>query len=203
LTEEESTLSIGILAYGSLISRPGPEIEPHIICSKKGVLTPFFVEFARTSRTRGGAPTLVPVSSGGAQVLAQVLVLDLNEEEAKDCLWRREINKVGEGGYYRHPKNPGPNTLIIDQYENFAEVELVLSARFPATIPKPTSERLAELAISSVRNSGRDRDGITYLLEAKREGISTPLSKDYEQEILRRTKATDLAQALHTPVGNA
>jgi cation transport regulator ChaC len=134
LTEEESTLSIGILAYGSLISRPGAEIEPHIIYRKKRVLTPFCVEFARTSGTRGGAATLVPVSSGGAQVLAQILVLDLDEQEAKDCLWRRETDKVGRGGHYRHPKNPGPNTLIIDEYKNFAEVELILSARFSSYI---------------------------------------------------------------------
>jgi cation transport regulator ChaC len=196
-------MSIGILAYGSLISRPGAEIEPHIIYRKKRVRTPFCVEFARSSGKRGGAATLVPVSRGGAQVLAQILVLDLNEEDAKDCLWRREINKVSEGGHYRHPKNPGPNTLIIDQYKNLAEIDLVLSARFPATIPTPTSERLAELAINSVRISGRDRDGITYLLEAKRDGIITPLSAAYEQEILRRTQAIDLAQALHKLRGSA
>jgi len=33
--------SIGILAYGSLIGRPGAELEPHIIYRKKRVLTTF------------------------------------------------------------------------------------------------------------------------------------------------------------------
>jgi hypothetical protein len=42
------------------------------------------------------------------------------------------------------------------------------------------------------------RDGITYLMDAKQNGIVTPLSEPYEQEILRRTEADNLADALHT-----
>src|SRR5262245_13756680 len=163
--------SIGILAYGSLISRPGPEIEPHILRRKENVLTPFCVEFARSSRTRGGAPTLVPVSKGGGHVLAQILVLNLSEQEAKDRLWRRETDKVGHGGHYRHLHKPGPNTLVIDTYTNLANIEFVLAARFAATIPVPTPEHLAELAINSVLHAAAGRDGITYLMEAKFCGI--------------------------------
>ena len=51
---------IGILAYGSLIDDPGREIEPLIIRRLKGVETPFQIEFARSSSTRDGAPTLIP-----------------------------------------------------------------------------------------------------------------------------------------------
>ena len=40
------------------------------------------------------------------------------------------------------------------------------------------------------------RDGITYLIDAKRNGISTPRSGAYEHEILRRTQAHDLDEAL-------
>jgi hypothetical protein len=40
------------------------------------------------------------------------------------------------------------------------------------------------------------RDGISYLLDAKRNGIVTPLSAPYELEILRRTETTTLGDAL-------
>ena len=56
--------------------------------------------------------------------------------------------RVGKGGHYVQHSNPGPNTLIIDRYENFEGVG-VLVARFPATIVPLTAARLAELAIQS------------------------------------------------------
>jgi len=59
------TAELGILAFGSLIDRPGWEIEQAIVTRKSGIRTPFSVEFARSSRTRAGAPTLVPVEAGG------------------------------------------------------------------------------------------------------------------------------------------
>lgn len=66
---------VGILAYGSLIEEPGVEIEPLIVERQQGIETPFPVEFARSSDTRQGAPTLVPVDQGGSLVPAEVLVL--------------------------------------------------------------------------------------------------------------------------------
>ena len=92
--------------------------------------------------------------------------------------------------------NPGPNTLIIDRHENFEGVGVVLAARFAATIEPLTAARLADLAIESARLERTGRDGITYLIDTKRNGITTPLSAAYEQEILRRTKARDLNEAL-------
>jgi hypothetical protein len=68
--ELRSQLSKLRVAYGSLISDPGDEIRSTTIETKKGVITPFKVEFARKSRSRKGAPTLVPVEQGGAQVSA-------------------------------------------------------------------------------------------------------------------------------------
>ena len=120
----------------------------------------------------------------------------VSEQEAKNRLWRREINKVGQDGHYTHRTNPGPNTLIIDRYENFEGVGVVLAARFAATIEPLTAARLADLAIESARLERTGRDGITYLIDTKRNGITTPLSAAYEQEILRRTKARDLNEAL-------
>jgi hypothetical protein len=110
--------SLGILAFGSLIDSPGAEIEAALVGRKLQIRTPFGVEFARSSTKRGGAPTLVPLEQGGAPVLAQILLVNVSEQEAKDRLWRREINRVGQGGDYTGHSNPGANTLIIDRYEN-------------------------------------------------------------------------------------
>jgi len=87
---------IGILAYGSLINDPGEELKKYII-DKIPVITPFKVEFARKSIGRDEAPTLVPVEKGGTYVKAILLVLEegVSEEEAKNMLYRREINKPG------------------------------------------------------------------------------------------------------------
>jgi hypothetical protein len=143
------TSSVGILAFGSLIDSPGAEIEAAIVGLKKNVRTPFAVEFARSSGSRAGAPTLVPVRQGGSPVSAEILVLNISAQEAKDRLWRREIDKVGQRGHYREHPNPGPNTLIIDQHNDLAGIATVLAARFAATIEPLTAEHLAELAIAS------------------------------------------------------
>jgi cation transport regulator ChaC len=127
------TAKLGILAFGSLIDRPGWEIEEAIGARKSGIRTPFRIEFARTSRTRAGAPTLVPVDAGGSPVLANIFVVDLSEQEAKDRLWRRETDRVGQRGHYVERRNPGVDTLIIDRFDNLGGVALVLAARFPAT----------------------------------------------------------------------
>src|SRR5947208_358364 len=66
--------NVGILAFGSLITDPGPELQPTIAMRIK-TKSPFPVEYARISRTRGGAPTLVPHESG-APASAEILVLD-------------------------------------------------------------------------------------------------------------------------------
>jgi hypothetical protein len=187
---------VGILAFGSLITKPDREIEEALVGRKKGVLTPFRVEFARSSLKRRGAPTLVPVSKGGAPVLAQILILNVSEQEAMDRLWRRETNRVGKGGHYRHSDHPGPDTLIIDRHENFEGIPTVFSARFAATIKPLTAENLAELAIESARLKRGGRDGISYLMDAKANGIVTPLSEPYEREILRQTETRNLSEAL-------
>jgi hypothetical protein len=74
----------------------------------------------------------------------------------------------------------------------------VFAARFFATIRPLTAERLAELAITSARQERAGRDGISYLIKAKLNGIATPLSPSYEQEILRRTGTASLEEALRS-----
>ncbi len=82
---------VGILAYGSLISDPGIEIHPQIV-RRVPTTTPFPVEYARISEKRGGAPTVVPHSSGNP-VKAEVLVLSDSVllAEAANLLWRRVL----------------------------------------------------------------------------------------------------------------
>ncbi len=60
-------------------------------------MTPFEIEYARSSSGRNGAPTLVPVPDGkGSKVNAKILVLkdEVSLQKAKDILYRREIHKV-------------------------------------------------------------------------------------------------------------
>jgi hypothetical protein len=191
------TSKLGILAFGSLVDCPGWEIEEAVVAHKSGIGTPFGVEFARASRTRAGAPTLVPVDSGGGKVLAHILVVNLSEQEAKNRLWRRETNRVGHGGRYVSRRNPGPDTLIIDRYENMGGVAVVLAARFPPNIVPLNAEVLATHAIRSTQLLDNGRDGITYLLSTKRNNIVTPLSAPYEHAILRRTNTATLEDAFN------
>ena len=72
-------MKIGILAYGSLIDDPDIEIAAATAEITRGVQTPFSVEFTRSSTTRGGAPTLVPVDVGGAQVAAIIYRVAVDE----------------------------------------------------------------------------------------------------------------------------
>ena len=77
-----------------------------------------------------------------------------------------------------------------------AGISIVLAARFPANTTPLNAEVLASLAIKSAHELDDGRDGISYLLDAKRNGTVTPLSGPYEREILRRMKTASLEDAL-------
>jgi hypothetical protein len=186
---------VGILAYGSLIDRPGPEIEEVRVRTIENVTTPFAVEYARSSRNRGGAPTLVPHEKG-SRVQAQVIVVNTTADDAADRLWRREIDAIGSGRRYVHSDKPGPNTVIVDRLAGAFGLDVVLSTRIAATITNVNAETLAALAVASVAGTEEGRDGISYLMNAIRCGVDTPLTRAYVAEILRRTEARDLAAAL-------
>jgi cation transport regulator ChaC len=193
-------ISLGILAYGSLIDDPGAELQEIITDRLPGVTTPFGIEFARTSRTRDGAPVLVPVSEGGEPVAGVVLVLEdgISEQEAMDRLYRREIHQVGCGERYNHPRDGDLNRMRIGRCANLAGVKTLLYASFQQNIPNPTPEQLGRLAIESAKASAgkRGKDGIRYLIDAGRNGIRTPLMDGYRREILRQTGTHSLADAL-------
>lgn len=191
---------IGILAYGSLIEDPGLELRPLISARVIDVETPFNIEFARSSRSRDEAPTVVPVDSLGAPVKAVILVL--NEEVeigvAKDLLWRRETRSEGSNRHYRNPINPSPNQVVIVEVKDLGGIDVVLYTRIGASIFSPTSKKLARLAIKSAagKAGAKGKDGISYLISLKRQKIETPLMAQYEAEILNTVGASSLQDAL-------
>ncbi len=199
--------SIGILAYGSLIEEPGKEIEPLIRERRKSIETPFAIEFARKSSTRDDAPTVVPVDSGGCRVEATILVLKagVSLEKAEDLLWRRETRNECSDKHYSAPSKPGPNKMIVERLENFAGIDVVLYTKLGANITDLSAAKLAKLAIESAKaNAGKTgKDGISYLMSVKRQGISTPLMPGYEDEILRETGTSSLEGALSKILRNA
>jgi cation transport regulator ChaC len=188
--------TVGILAYGSLIDDPGEEIANATIRTTMNVLTPFSIEFARRSRSRGGAPTLIPVVQGGRPVLGRVFVLDVPEDEAANRLWRREVRKVGSAQAYEVPRKIGTDTVVVRRLENFADVKVVLYTEIAANIEPLTAKSLAGLAMESMDKSDPGMDGISYLIAAKKNGITTALSADYEAEILRQSGCSGLEEAL-------
>ena len=190
---------IAILAFGSLIDEPGKGIGPLIRERIEGVRTPFSVEFGRSSDTRGGAPTLVPVDVGGSPVNGVLFVLDsaIRLAEAKTFLWRRETRRECSEEQYSPPGNPGQNHVVVECIESFGGCDVVLYTNIGTNIEKMNADHLADLAIKSARgNAGADgMDGISYLGNAVDQGITTPLLPGYRAAILRKTEAGDLVEA--------
>lgn len=186
-------MTVGILAFGSIFEYPGEELKRVTEHRVDGVYTPFAVEFARSSKTRDGAPTLVPVSGAGASIPATVLILNgtVTTDCAADMLYRRESHKV-DGSTYRDS-----GASWIGKLERFADLEVCLYTALPPNIEPLIPQHLAELAVMSAHAaSGKERrDGISYLQEQKDRGIETPLMADYEAEVLRQTCTADLESA--------
>jgi hypothetical protein len=181
-------MGVGILAFGSMVDEPGAELAA-VITRRIEAETPFRVEFARSSRSRDGAPTLVPVDDGGAYVPAAVLVLDDHTTAAtgRAMLYRRETGRIyGTGG--------GPVADWIAELEGWAGMCTCLYTALPANIRPLTAGKLAELAVQSAAApaGAQRRDGISYLEQQKRRGLVTPLMPSYEQAVLARTGARDL-----------
>lgn len=191
----QCTPTLGILAYGSLIDDPGDELAPIITHIIRDVVTPFSVEFARMSKSRGDAPTLVP-HNGGAPVRGSILVVAAAIDQASDMLWRRETRTTDVALCYPGVRPNRPNSVRIERIPDFAGVDFVLYTAIGANVTPLTPERLAELAVASVARARYGMDGISYLIAAKSNGIATPLSAAYEAEILRMTGNDSLERAL-------
>ena len=190
---------IGILAFGSLINDPGPELEAMTVLHIR-TRTPFPVEYGRYSgKTRGGAPTLVPHSAGGP-VEAEILVLDdvVSPSDAADMLWRRETRKVGSGDGYT--EGASDNSVLVRHITDSPCVSDVLYTDFHpgGKIERLSAEELAKRAIQSVKTAADGQDGISYLMANVASGIKTPLTPAYEAEILLQTNTQSLEEALRT-----
>jgi hypothetical protein len=188
---------IGILAFGSLIGDPGPELAPKIITRIK-TPTPFKVEYGRYSwKTRAGAPTLVP-HEAGAPVDGEILVLDdaVSLDEARNMLWRRERRIEGTGKTYE--EGNGKNNVLVREWADSPWVEHVLYTDFhpEGKVASPRAADLAMNAIQSVKAAKPGMDGITYLKDNLAFGIKTELTADYEAEILKQTETNSLDEAL-------
>lgn len=188
---------IGILAYGSLICKPGEEIDS-LVVKRLPVTTPFPIEFGRYSQKRASAPTVVPVTNGGRKVKAQILVLrdGTTLQHAKDILWRRETNQVGSGT--RYTPRYARRAVRIREIPDYHSVSTVLYTDFYAStkIRRPNPINLARKAIKSVGSAENERDGISYLIMLRKAGVKTPLSRRYESEILKQTGSSSLEDAL-------
>jgi hypothetical protein len=191
----------GIFGFGSLISDPGEELTK-ATSRRQGLETPFAVEYGRSSNTRGGAPTLVPVKTGGAKVKATVFVLaaSTSEQEAENILYRRELHQVGSGRSYNPSAKPGKNSIVVAAWPKLIGLEKIFYTDFgdSGKLTDPTPAMLAKLAVASARNREvpDGNDGISYLINAKKAGIVTPLSAGYETAILGLTGTATLEQAL-------
>ncbi len=192
-------MRIGILAYGSLINNPGDEIEELLIEKRTGIKTPFHIEFAHESRERGGAPTLAPVEDGGSRCESTLLVLNENTElgYAKDILYRREIDQIGNKDKHYNPDPSKKDQVYVKLLPGAFGLEYVLYTKIRANINPLIPDHLADLAIRSANTEAweKHRDGISYLINVKKYGIHTALSHDYEQKILDKTNASNLEEA--------
>jgi hypothetical protein len=202
---------IGILAYGSLISDPGWEIENLIDRIIANIETPFAVEYARKSKTRAYAPTLVPVENEkGVCVNASIFVLTPKTEitTATNILYRRERHIVGDTKKIYMPSGVSDTDKVtIEQIQDFCGVHTVLFTRIGVNIPEiidnsisneGKAELLAGLAINSVTSQtfAKNEDGLYYLASAIQNGIKTKLTDQYSQAILRLTdNSQDLSGA--------
>ena len=191
-------MKLAILAFGSLIDDPGEDLAPLIVEQRPGAITPFNVEFAHASLNRCGGPTLAPVERGGAPVEGVLLALreGTSIEAATDFLYARETGRPGSGVQYR-PDPAKPNQVYIERLPYFQDFDAVIYTRTIPNIEPLTAEELARRAIASVSSpaGAANRDGIQYLIDAKRHGVETPLMSAYERKILEMTGAQDLAAA--------
>lgn len=186
-------MTVGILSFGSLVTESGAELARHIVRRIDGMTTPFAVEFARSSRTRDGGPTLVPVPHGGAPVPASLLVLDdgVDVQRARELVYLRESRREADPGDRAHAVG------WIKQAERIGDADECVYVALPANIDPLTPQRLADLAVASAAAGAgaARRDGISYLREQKERGVRTPLMPSYEAEILTRTGADTLGHA--------
>ena len=204
---------IGILAYGSLITHPGQEIESVLDHVIPDVMTPFPVEYARRSRSRAGAPTLVPIPIGcGTPVNAVVLVLKkyTRKKKAQNFLYRRELHKEGDPKvfYDDQVQRQKRDALVIETMKTQFGLSVIyytaLKPNFTEILDAKRTleekvELLARAAIDSLTQEtyAKEMDGIQYLADNIEAGVVTTLTEPYEQAIVKKAgnNISNLGQA--------
>ncbi|NLI41167.1 MAG: hypothetical protein GX421_08325 [Caldisericales bacterium] len=203
---------IGILAYGSLITHPGQEIESVLDHVIPDVMTPFPVEYARRSRSRAGAPTLVPVSAGcGTPVNAVVLVLKKYTRKKKvlNFLYRRELHQEKDLTviYDDQAQRQKRDALVIESIQKQFGLPMVYYTAFKPNFTKiidvnrsqeEKADLLAQAAIESITHETFEKslDGVHYLADNINAGVVTALTEPYAQAILEKAgNAPNLCQA--------
>jgi hypothetical protein len=172
-------LPLAILAYGSLLHRPGAGLRAVIVASRP-CTTPFPVEYGRASQRWGGGPVLVPHPAGAPVAGALLLLADgIDLGTAVDLLASREGLDRARG--IVHVDLPGDRVVI--------------AASLPRNLPAPdmTADALARRAIESAGNG--PRNGVAYLRGAIASGIRTPLTDGYAERVLARVGAPTLEDA--------
>jgi len=134
------------------------------------------------------------VDGGGATVKARLLVLKpgITKGEAREMLWRRETHQVGTAA------KPTSNLrgVVISELPAFNGIDYALYASNEANNPSPDAASLATAALKSLSVAPAGQDGVTYLRNMKSLGIQTPLTEDYEAEVLKLSKAGSLDEVL-------
>lgn len=178
---------VAVLAYGSLLDEPGPELAA-VTIGRRPCRTPFGVEYGRASQRWGGGPVLVP-HARGAPVTGALLLLgqSVTLGAAVEMLAAREGLPDGRGVV----EVALPGGL------------LVLAASLPRNLPAPDMEpgALARRAAASVANG--PRNGVAYLRRALASGIETRLTQRYQAALLRLTGAETLEAAERRLVASA
>jgi hypothetical protein len=176
------------------------------------VLTPFPVEYARRSRSRAGAPTLVPVPVGcGTPVKAAVLVLKkyTRKKKALNYLYRREIHQEGDlkviyDDKLQRQKQHGLHIECLRKQFGLTIVYYTsLNPKFTEILDVNRSQAekavlLARSAIASVTQEtyNKGMDGIQYLADNIDAGAITRLAEDYRRALLVKVViASNLLQA--------
>ena len=158
--------------------------------------TPFSVEFARTNGQMG--PYLIPAPEGnGAPVRARLLHLipDISEDEARDRLMDRESLLLAQPRfqYFEDEEKKADDPIFIQQTTTIDGVDCVYYAQAQPNIPEilgttrtleEKAEILARIALDSEKVAGEeDMDGVTYLKQALAQGVVTPLTALYHQQV--------------------
>jgi hypothetical protein len=173
---------LAILAYGSLLYRPGPELSA-VIVGRVSCRTPFPVEYARASERWGGGPVLTPHPAGGPVEGQLLLLADAVElGPALDMLAEREGLPDSRGIVQVADCAPGAGRTVLTA---------ALARNLPA--PDMTPGALAARAIASV--GAGERNGIAYLRGAIGAGVDTPRTRAYSRAVLELCGAHDLSEA--------